>query len=180
MANRTMQAKAMKLRRQIRRPPRRMSDDVPGAFEKHSGTPIPARLKAEGVRAPMAPIKDILQIYKNSAKSLEHDPHEDDLLIIRYYGRVTFPGIPPARKEVLEHIARIRQVSEELQSFEILRTAVHRARVFYNPTKTKFIISYENFKEGVIRTSMTYQFRQNLIDDFRQDKLIWVEIRASG
>lgn len=180
MANHTMQDKARKRMLQIRRLPRRMPGEVAGTLEKHSGTPIPSRLLAEGVRAPMTPIRDILQIYKNSAKSLERDETEDNLLIIRFYGRVSFPGIPPARKEVLEHIARIRQVSEELQSFEILRTAVHRARVFYNPQKNKFIISYENFKEGTIRTSMTYQYRQHLIDDFRRDKLIWVEIRSSG
>jgi hypothetical protein len=180
MVNRTMQAKAMKRRRQLRRLPRRLDDDVPGQFEKHSGTAIPKRLLAEGVSAPRQPNRELMEGYKHRSKSLERDEHEDNLLILLFYGRLSFPGVSPSRKEVIEHIARIKAVSEELRSFDILCNRVHRARVFYNSQKTKFILSYENYKEGVIRTSMTYQFRQNLIDDFRKDKLVWVEIRSSG
>jgi hypothetical protein len=179
MANRVLQAKARKRMLQIRRLPRRMPGEVSGELTEHSGTPIPARLKAEGVRAPMAPIKDILQIYKNSANSLKTDMGQANEDCLRIYGRL-FIGTPPGRKEVLDHLARLRAVSPELQSFTILDNRVQRARVFYNPTKTKFIISYENYKEGVIRTSMAYQYREHLIDDFRRDRLTWVEIRSSG
>jgi len=180
MGNRTMQAKARKRLLQLRRLPRRLDDDVPGVFEKHSGSPIPKRLLAEGVVAPRQPNRELMEGYKHRAKSLERDEHEDNLLILHFYGRLSFPGVSPSRKEVLEHIARVRAVSEELRSFDILCNRVHRARVFYNLQRTKFIISYENFKEGVIRTSMTYTYRQHLIDDFRRDKLVWVEIKSSG
>lgn len=179
MANRVLQAKARKRMLQIRRLPRRMPGEVEGTVIDHSGTPIPARMKAEGVRAPMAPIKDILQYYKNSANSLKYDDGEQSEECLRIYGRL-FIGTPPGRKEVLEHLARLRAVSPELQSFTILDNRVHRARVFYNSKKTAFIISYENYKEGVIRTSMKYQYRDHLIDDFRADRLVWVEIRNSG
>lgn len=69
MANRTMQAKALKLQRQLRKLPRRI-EDPPGKFEKHSGTPIPARLSAEGVSAPRMPNRELMQGYKHRAKSL--------------------------------------------------------------------------------------------------------------
>lgn len=180
MANRTLQAKARKRMLQIRRLPRRMPGEVEGSFTEHSGTPIPARMKAEGVRAPMRPVKEILQYYKNSANSLKKDEHEENMLILLFYGRLAFPGVPPARKEVLEHLARLRAVSPELKSFTILENRVHRARVFYNPTKTKFILSYEDIRKGTVLTSMTYRYRPNLIDDFRADRITWVEIRSSG
>lgn len=180
MANRTLQAKRIKLNLQIRKLPRAIEDPV-GNFTEHSGTPIPARLRAEGMRAPMTPQKDILQWYKNSSKSLQMIDVEANKRCMKKYGFVHH-GTPPGRKETFERMLalqreRIQKLVNSNIGFTILDTSAHWARVFRDAQETKFVILYVNFKEGVMRTSMTYNFRKNLIDDFRADKLTWVEYR---
>lgn len=96
MANRTMQAKAMKLQRQLRRLPRRIEEPV-GEFIKHSSTPIPSRLKAEGVSAPRSPNRDLMDGYKHRAKSLGM---ADTV--------ARFKGIPPGRLEALERAMQMK------------------------------------------------------------------------
>lgn len=171
MANRTLQAKAMKLRRQNRKLPRRYTEPE-GEFTEHSKTPIPARLKAEGVRAPMRPVQEILQIYRNSANSLKKEE-----------APTRFAGVVPGRKEVFDrllelHFSRIAKLVDSRIGFTILDTKAHWARVYRNAEKTAFVILYVNFKEGVMKTSMSYRFQKNIVDDFRADKLTWVECRA--
>jgi len=96
MANRTMQAKALKLQRQLRKLPRRIVDP-PGEFEKHSGTAIPARLKAEGLVAPRSPNRELMDGYKHRAKSLSM---ADTVK--------RFSGVPPGRLEALERAMKMR------------------------------------------------------------------------
>lgn len=98
MANRTMQAKALKLQRQLRRLPRRI-EDPPGEFIKHSGTPIPSRLKAEGVSAPRSPNRELMDGYKHRAKSLNMADVAK-----------RFSGVPPGRLEAMQ---RAMQISNE-------------------------------------------------------------------
>lgn len=95
MANRTMQAKARKLRRQLRKLPDRIGDPV-GSFVEHSGTPIPARLKAEGVSAPRSPNRELMDGYKHRAKSLGMDDKPK-----------RFSGVAPGRKEAEERLAQM-------------------------------------------------------------------------
>lgn len=97
MANRTMQAKAMKLQRQIRKLPRRMPGEVQGKFVEHSSTPIPPRLSAEGVSAPRSPNRELMDGYKHRAKSLGM---ADTV--------ARFKGIPPGRLEALERAMQMK------------------------------------------------------------------------
>lgn len=96
MANLTMQAKAMKLQRQLRKLPRRIEEPV-GKFIKHSSTPIPPRLSAEGVRAPKTPVSELVDGYKHRAKSLGM---ADTV--------ARFKGIPPGRLEALERAMQLK------------------------------------------------------------------------
>lgn len=167
MANRTMQAKRLKLQRQLRRLPR-VIEDPPGEFTEHSKTPIPKRLLAEGVRAPQIPQREILQGYKHRAKSLEKEE-----------GRTRFEGVPAGKFDIIlaQQSQRVETLVDSRIGFVIAKTKVHWAKVFRNSQGTAFVILYVNFKEGVIRTSMTYRFQKNIVDDFRSNKLTWVEAR---
>lgn len=96
MANRTMQAKQRKLNLQLRKLPRRISDP-PGEFVKHSETPIPKRLQAEGLRAPRSPNRDLMDGYKHRAKSLGMADVAK-----------RFSGVPPGRLEAMEKALQLR------------------------------------------------------------------------
>lgn len=175
MANRTMQAKAMKLQRQLRKLPRSTSEDVPGIFEDWKGSSIPKRLLGEAVSVPRQPNRELMEGYQHRAKSLGMDN-----------SRARFTGITPARKEAIEQSfnAALRSVREtvgdDMPSFTILSNHIHRARVFFNPQKTQWMILYENFREAVVKRSMIYQDKKRLIDDFKSSsrRLVWVETKS--
>lgn len=175
MANRTMQAKALKLQLQLRKLPRHMPEDVPGKFTEHSNTPIPSRLKAEGVSTPRTPNRELIQGYKHRAKSLAM---EDSV--------ARFKGVTPARKLVIDKIAFIMEavecVTEDMNSFTLFSSSYHRARVFFNPQRTCWMLVHEDFRAGTIGRSMVYSDKVRLVDDFKSKKrrLVWVELRLSN
>jgi hypothetical protein len=109
MANRTMQAKALKLQRQLRKLPRRI-DNPPGEFTKHSGTEMPVRLKAEGVSAPRSPNRELMDGYKHRAKSLSMSE-----VVAR------FSGIPPGRLEAIERAVKMRNEEIDPNIEKLLR-----------------------------------------------------------
>lgn len=109
MANRTMQAKALKLQRQLRKLPRRISEP-PGEFIKHSATEIPARLKAEGVSAPRSPNRELMDGYKHRAKSLS---------MAEVAKR--FSGVPPGRLEAIERAVKMRNEEIDPNIEKLLR-----------------------------------------------------------
>lgn len=96
MANRTMQAKALKLQRQLRKLPRRI-EDPPGEFVKHSETPIPKRLQAEGLAVPRSPNRELMDGYKHRAKSLGMAD-----AVKRY------AGVPPGRLEAIQRAMELK------------------------------------------------------------------------
>lgn len=172
MANRTMQSKALKLQRQLRKLPRRI-EDPPGEFIRHSGTAIPARLLAEGLSVPRTPNRAVMDMYKTSANSLKTEDWEGK-----------FKGVTPKRLGVCAKIDAILSevrdiVGESMPSFTIVHTQVRRARVFFNPTKTQWIILEENYIQGIVRRSMVYGDKIRLIDDYKKrvSRLVWVEHR---
>lgn len=149
----------------------RMPGEVEGRFNRPDGIPdklgkIPVRLLAEGMVAPRQPTRELMEGYKHRAASLAKEDKP---------GR--FVGVPPGRLDADEHIARIKLLCNDEMSFTILNTRVHRARVFYNPQKTVFVLYYENFKEQRIRSSLPHTNKIELIDKFKANCLQWVEYR---
>lgn len=119
MANRTMQAKALKLQRQLRKLPRRI-EDPPGKFTKHSGTEMPARLKAEGLSVPRTPNRELIGGYKHRAKSLQTSMEEADEMVLGKYGRM-FIGVPPGKQEARERMRQIYLERTDPQIDKLLR-----------------------------------------------------------
>ena len=172
MVNRVMEAKAHKLQRQLRKLPRRMpdTDEVPGVFHKHSSAEMPARLKAEGLVAPRQPNRELMQGYKHRAASLGREDKPGK-----------FTGIPPARKEVECAIERIKAEFDVYLSFTILDTRVHRARVFFNPQKTAFVLLYEKYYDDfAVLRSLPHCDKKELVDSFRSKCLTLVKHVSSG
>lgn len=126
MANRTMQAKALKLQRQLRRLPRRV-DDPPGEFTKHSSTDMPARLKAEGVSVPRTPNRELIGGYKHRAKSLQTSMEEANEEVISKYGRM-FIGVPPGRQEAHQRALAVRLQESDAEVDKLLRYV--KCRIF--------------------------------------------------
>jgi hypothetical protein len=104
-----MQAKALKLQRQLRKMPRRIEDPL-GEFTKHSGTDMPARLKAEGLSAPRSPNRELMDGYKHRAKSLSMADVAK-----------RFSGIPPGRLEAMERAMRIQEEEIDTIIAKLLR-----------------------------------------------------------
>lgn len=175
MANKVMEAKALKLQRQLRALPKPLPGHHPqGRFNAPDGKPdkirpIPARLSAAAVSSPMQPNGELMEGYQHRAKSLG---------LPDLPGR--FTGVPPARKEVEEMIQRIKDQHDAYLSFTILDTRVHRARVYFNLPKTAFILIYEQHKTGEVLRSLPHCDKKELIDNFRRDNLVMVKHVSSG
>lgn len=172
MVNRVMEAKNLKRLRQLRKPPVRMPGEVEGRFNRPDYVPdklgkIPVRLLAEGMVAPRQPTRELMEGYKHRAQSLALEDKP---------GR--FVGVPPGRKEADLHIERIRSLCDDEQSFTILNTRVHRARVFYNPQRTVFVLYYEQFKEQRYRSSLPHASKFELVAKFQKNILQWVEYQS--
>lgn len=127
MANRTMQAKAMKLRRQLRKLPYRVADP-PGSFTEHSGTPIPARLRSEGVSTPRSPNRELVAGYKHRAKSLQTTMEEANDKVMAKYGSY-FINVPPGRKEAQERRTEMILEKTDPQIDKLLRNIKARFHI---------------------------------------------------
>lgn len=119
MANRTMQAKALKLQRQLRRLPRRISDP-PGEFIKHSGTPIPARLRAEGMTAGRTPNRELIEGYKERAALIGVDEQMINKTIKLLWG-TEYKGIPPGRLEAMQRALEMKNEAVDPAIEKLLR-----------------------------------------------------------
>lgn len=124
-----MQQKTLKLRRQLRKLPYRIDDPV-GSFTEHSGTPIPARLRTEGVSVPRTPNRELVQGYKHRANSLKTTMAEADAEKMRRYGYLTL-NTPPGKKEIQKaFLARVEKRWQEDGEREMRKLNCFAASLF--------------------------------------------------
>ena len=119
MANRTMQAKALKLQRQLRKMPRRI-ENPPGEFTKHSGTAIPARLLSAGLSVGRSPNRELIEGYKHRASSVGVDEETINKMIKLLWG-TEYKGIPPGRLEAMERAMKMQQEAIDPAVEKLLR-----------------------------------------------------------
>lgn len=170
MVNRVMEAKAFKLQRQLRRLPRPLPDTTPQLYLDNKVRPIPKRLGAEGVVAPRQPNSELMQGYKHRAASLGREDKPGK-----------FTGTPPGRKAAEEYIQRLKAEFNTYLSFTVLDTRVHRARVFFNPERTAYVLLYEKFYDDCeVLRSLPHCDKKELIDKFRRKMLTFVRHQSSG
>ena len=164
MVNRVMEAKALKLQRQIRRLPRPLPDTTPQLYMDNKVRAIPKAYSAEAVVAPRQPNSELMEGYKHRALSLGREDKP---------GR--FTGKTEPRLLVEQHLERIRAHCPDDLSFTILSTRVHRARVFYNSQRTAYVLLYENFMKQECRSSLPHASKFELVAKFQRNNIQWVE-----
>jgi hypothetical protein len=164
MVNRVMEAKSLKLVRQLRRLPKPLPDTTPALYADPRVRPIPKAYSAESVSAPRQPNAELMKGYQHRAASLAREPK----------GPINLTQ-EASRYEVLCHLKRMKEFEADHLSFTLLNTRVHRARVFFNPQKTVYILLYENYKEGTVKSSFPHADKKELVDRFRCRQLLWVE-----
>lgn len=156
MANRTMQAKTVKLRRQRR------------AFAK--------KLAYRGMSVPN---REILGEYKMRAKGLEIDENDEDNLIRAIYKRDPWTGMTEARREVLRRLVHIREAVPEMLFFWLpgYPNSVVGARIFFNAQKNCFILAEDDYRRGIMKVSLASGNKHILIDLWSRGKLTWQEFK---
>lgn len=156
MANRTMQAKSLKMKRMKRTFPRYMSADyIP------TGAP---------------PNRMVMSEYKERTKSLAFDQKYMDWLetIARFRGK------PPGKLEAEKAWERIKDACPNLQCVSLEANKVHTVKMFWNQDRTNFILYEENYVGRYIRASIRYQDRDRCIARFKSNQVRWVEFVSSS
>lgn len=154
MANRTMQTKGLKAKRQKRLFPRHLAADyVP------TGKP---------------PNMLVMRELKERSRSLAFDEEYIDYLVKRKFMDMQGQHISEGRRLVSAHIQRIKDTSPSLTCVTICDTVIRKTLLFYNEDRTRFIIYEANRLEKYVRTSMAYMDRQRCIDAWKSDNTRWV------
>ena len=154
MANRNMQGKAAKAKRQRRLFPRNLS--------------------ASYIPAGKPPNQLVMRELKERSRSLAFDDEYIDYLVKRKGMDQAGQHISEGRRLVSAHIQRIKDTSPSLTCVTICDTLAKRTLLFYNEDRTRFIIYEANRMEKFVRTSMAYMDRQRCIDAWKSDNTRWV------
>lgn len=157
MANRSMQAKALKLKRARRLFPKSYSSNY-----------IPVG---------MPPNREVMSGYKERARGLAFDAEYMYWLENQFQ---RFKCKPPGRVEVEAHIRRIEEHAPAKMCFKLMENSALRARCFFNSERTIWLIMEEDFKKGEVRTSMTYSSKDNVVYAWRKNKIRWVMFTKSA
>lgn len=150
MANRSMAAKRLKLKRQKRLFPRKLSADY--------------------VPVGTGPDRFVIREYKERTRSLAFDAE----FLASLEAKQKFHGVPPGRLEALEHMKRIENTIPKKECVNIHKTPFLKADLFYNEDRTRFLIYEENYRTRVVRTSMNYNNRERCITAWQEDTIRWV------
>lgn len=152
MANRNMQAKALKLKRQKRLFPRHYAADY-----------IPVGRSTEG---------NVLQREaRDRVKSLAFDDEYMKYLETKQ----RFHGVPAGRHEVLQHLNRIEMAVDDALKFVVIaKTNDVECQLFYNSDRTVFVLLEVEFTTGVTRSSMRYMDRMRCLDAYKRNEVRWV------
>lgn len=153
MANRTMQQKALKAKRQRR-----------------------AWAKPLSIAGGQRPNRGVIQEYKERTNSLGVPEYEIDELIRKLYGREPIQGVPPARTEILAQLERLKKIVPELLFYVYHENSTQRTVIFFNAQKTCWVIGYTNKKTKITLTSMEYGSKDRAIHQFVNDKTVWVHV----
>lgn len=154
MANRTMQAKSLKLKRAKR------------LFPKY--------LSASYIPTGKPPNMLVMKELKERSLSLAFDKEYIEYLAVRSAMDSAGQHISEGRRLVSAHIERIRNTAPTMTCVTLCDTLVKKALLFYNEDRTRFLIYEANRLEKFVRTSMAYMNRQRCIDAWKSDTTRWV------
>lgn len=152
MANRTMQAKTMKMKRMRR-----------------------AWAKPYNIPSDIRPNIEVLSDYQMRAKGLAFSDAEQEELYRMYFKRASFKGVSPPRKEVLDTLIKVREVSPAMLFFNVIDNCYQRARMYFNSQKSQWILVHEDYIRCNLRRSTIYRTKETLEIAWNTNRVIWVE-----
>lgn len=153
MANRTMQAKELKHKKQ-----RRL---------------FPKKFAADYIPVGNGPDRFVIRDYKMRNKSLAFDAKYMEYL----EKRTRFAGVPSGRFAA-EQLSELLRTMEEKVQFVNLRPRhpFYQTLMFFNSERTFYMIYEEDYRRQTVSCSIRYQFRQNCLDDWKADKTRWASV----
>jgi hypothetical protein len=152
MANRTMQQKSRKMRDQRRAWAKPLS---------RSNHAIPNR--------------GVLGEYKERAKGLALSEVEIDDLIRRYYKHEPFTGTGPGRKAAQDLMQELYYLVPGMLFFDVFpANCYQRCRLYFNATRTCWILVHDDYRKKTVRRSMEYPSKENAVKAWHTDKVVWV------
>ncbi len=167
MANRTMQAKSLKLKRQRRLFPKQYCSDY--------------------IAVGGGPNREVMGEYKERSKSLAFDAKYLEFL----EAHARFKNVPPGKHEANVRLAkmkledysltwqRIQEAAPNLQHVVLIHKLHKRVSMYYNQERTQFILWEEDFAHCTARASIRYQSRERLLERLRNDDVKWVGFVSS-
>lgn len=156
MANRTMQAKTLKMKRMKR------------LFPKH--------MSASYIPVGMPPNRLVMNEYKERTKSLAFD----DKYLAYLDSIARFRGKTPGKVEAERCWERIRDACPTMMSVILVNNRIRTVWMFFNQERTQFILLEDNYLGKFLRTSIRYQDRDRCIARFKSDQVRWVEFVSSS
>lgn len=162
MANRAMQAKVLKLKKQIRKLPKPYQHVY---FTEGRSKNDPRDYELDPDKSTYAPAVQ----YRARGKGELEDGK-----------KVRFPGIPPGRVEVLAHLTRIRTAIPDMIGFSLMDTSRLRAMLYRDSQSKTFIILEEDHRTGRVFSSQTYGDRGRIIEHWKKGTLRGVFINPKA
>lgn len=154
MANRAIAAKTLKMKKQ-----RRL---------------FPKQYQANYIPVGRGPNQEVMAGYKERTRGLAFDQKYLDFLELH----ARFKGKSPGRVEVEAAIRRIEEFVPQQMYFTVIKNCVQWCRVYFNSQHTLYILLHENYKNGTVRTSMSYSDKDRIISAWNTDRIRWVECKA--
>lgn len=161
MANRSMQAKMLKLKKQIRKLPKPYQH----VYFTEGKTKDPRDYELD----PDKSVYPVTTKYRVRARTLgEEEPPP------------AFPNCQPGRVEALAHLKRIRSAVPDMISFVLLKNSRLRTTLFRDSPQTIFVIMEEDLRSGRVFSSMTYSDRGRIISHWKNNTLRGVYINPKA
>jgi hypothetical protein len=160
MVNRVLEAKVFKMRRRNRKA------KFSGGVTKLVGDKV--SLSRQVINTGPTPNKEVLARYQESARGLAVN-------INWLNSRYPRQDISPDRKAALDRAHAIANEIPQMMYVSVIENHHQRCRLYFNSSKTSFLLVHEDFKHGVYRRSMTYMDKDRLLSRWYQNKVTWVE-----
>lgn len=155
MANRTMEAKRLKMKKQRRLFPRNYSSDyIP------TGKP-PNRL--------------VMQEYRERTLSLAFDAK----YLAALEAKQKFHGVPPGKVEIR---AKLEEMAAEGYAtkvgFVLIANTYQRCTLYRRDDHKGFRLCHEDFKAKTVRWSIEYPSKERAITVWHKSKVVWIEKKS--
>ncbi len=158
MANRAIQAKMLKMKRQRLKAPVRLPQEISSLDH----APAPDKPRSSGL------IKvEVVEGYRKRCAGLRLSAEE----LLEHERRARFHGVPPGRKEVIDRLSAPTQDSR--QSFVLLRTHKVYVCLKFNATRTQWVIEEINLVTAVTRMSVTYTSKERAVHFYKHNAVKW-------